>query len=248
MSLLENLKRSKPLHFTLIDPGKTSVDQSVKIAQAAYTAGTDAILLGGSTDIDPVKLDKIASKIRDHIKLPIILFPGNINGLTKYAHAVLYLTLMNSLDPYYITGVHVQAAPILLRMNLEVIPTSYIIIGYGGTVAHVGKALTVPNEKPELIASYALAGGYMGAKAIYLEAGSGAPQPVNPEGVKMAKLLVTKAGLDVLLIVGGGIRDSHTASMLVKSGADAVVTGTLAEKDPGKLKEVIEAVKRLKSS
>ncbi|MEB3786970.1 MAG: geranylgeranylglyceryl/heptaprenylglyceryl phosphate synthase, partial [Desulfurococcales archaeon] len=104
MSLLENLKRSKPLHFTLIDPGKTSVDQSVEIAQAAYTAGTDAILLGGSTDIDPVKLDNIASKIRDHIKLPIILFPGNINGLTKFADAVLYLTLMNSLDPYYITG------------------------------------------------------------------------------------------------------------------------------------------------
>jgi phosphoglycerol geranylgeranyltransferase len=244
VSLLENLKKNKPLHFTLIDPGKTSIDESIEIAQTAYSAGTDAILLGGSTDIDPVKLDTISGKIRELTKLPIILFPGNINGLTRNAHAVLYLVLMNSLDPYYITGVHVQAAPIILKMGLEVIPTSYIIIGYGGTVAHIGRAFTVPNEKPELIASYALAGGYMGAKAIYLEAGSGAPQPVNPEGVKMAKLLIKKAGLEPLLIVGGGIKDGPTARTLVESGADAIVTGTVAERNPVRLREIIENIKR----
>ncbi len=243
MDILSILKRSKPVHLTLIDPGSAPVSDALNIAQTAYEAGTDAFLLGGSTNIDYRSLDAIAEGIKENTGKPVVLFPGNINGLTPHADAVLYLILMNSIDPYYIAGVQVQAAPILLRMNLEVIPTPYIIIGYGGTVSHVGKALPVPNDKPELIAGYALAGGYMGAKAIYLEAGSGAPFTVNPEGVKSSRILLSEAGLDPLLIVGGGIRDGSSARKLINFGADAVVTGTLAEEDPEKLKEIIRSIK-----
>jgi len=243
VDILSTLRKSKPIHLTLIDPGSSSVNEALRIAQVAYEAGTDAFLLGGSTNIDNRNLDAIAEGIKKNTNKPVILFPGNINGLTPYADAVLYLVLMNSIDPYYITGVHIQAAPILLRMKLEVIPTPYIIVGYGGTVGHIGKALPIPNEKPELIAGYALAGGFMGAKAIYLEAGSGAPFTVNPEGVRLSRVLLDEAGLDPLLIVGGGIRDESSTRKLVDSGADAIVTGTLAEKDPEKLKEIVRSIK-----
>ncbi|MEB3825616.1 MAG: phosphoglycerol geranylgeranyltransferase, partial [Desulfurococcales archaeon] len=174
MSLLDSMKRSKPLHMTLIDPGSVTPDKGSIIGEKAAAAGTDIFLLGGSTNIDPIKLDTIARQLRT-LRRPVVLFPGNINGITREADAILYLVLMNSLDPYYITGVQVQAAPLILKTGLEVIPTSYVIVGYGGTVGHIGRALPVPNEKPELIASYALAGSYMGAKAVYLEAGSGSP-------------------------------------------------------------------------
>jgi phosphoglycerol geranylgeranyltransferase len=244
VNILSVLKKSKPVHLTLIDPGSSTVDNAVNIARKAHEAGTDGFLLGGSTNIDHRKLDVMAARIKEETSKPVILFPGNINGLTEYADAVLYLVLMNSIDPYYITGVHVQAAPILLRMKLEVIPTPYIIVGYGGTVGHVGKALPVPNDKPELIASYTLAGGFMGAKAIYLEAGSGSPFIVNPEGIKLSRILLREAGLDPLLIVGGGIKDEANARKIIESGADAIVTGTLAEKDPDKLKEIVRGIKK----
>ncbi|MCE4606045.1 MAG: geranylgeranylglyceryl/heptaprenylglyceryl phosphate synthase [Desulfurococcales archaeon] len=243
MSILSALKKSKPVHLTLIDPGSSSIGEALRIAQVAYDAGTDAFLIGGSTNVINQNLDAIAEGIKKNTDKPVILFPGNINGLTSYADAVFYLILMNSVDPYYITGAHVQAAPILLRMKLEVIPTPYIIIGYGGTVGHIGKALPVPNDKPGLIASYALAGGFMGAGAIYLEAGSGAPFTVNLEGVKLSRMLLDEAGLDPLLIVGGGIKNESSARELIGSGADAIVTGTLAEEDPEKLKEIIRSIK-----
>ena len=50
---------------------------------------------------------------------------------------------------------------------------------------------------------------------------------------------------DIKVIVGGGIRDSATARQCAKSGADAIVTGTVVEEDnvQPKIEEIVRAVK-----
>ena len=59
---------------------------------------------------------------------------------------------------------------------------------------------------------------------IYLEAGSGASEPVPEEIIR-----VVRKSIDVTLIVGGGIRSPESARKVVAAGADIVVTGTFVE-------------------
>lgn len=61
-------------------------------------------------------------------------------------------------------------------------------------------------------------------KYIYLEAGSGALEPVPG-----AIISAVKNATEVFLIVGGGIRTPQAASKAVAAGADIIVTGTLVE-------------------
>jgi len=72
---------------------------------------------------------------------------------------------------------------------------------------------------------------------IYLEAGSGAPNPVPDAMIKQVRSCV-----DIPIIVGGGIRDASTAS------ADIIVTGNLLRSDNGivVMKEIAQAVTRKK--
>ena len=241
--LLEKKSKGERIHFTLIDPDKTqSRNEAGRVASLSREAGSDAILIGGSTGLfEPILSEVVRGARRSG--LPVILFPSNINGLTSEADAVLFMYLLNSDDPYYISGVQVQAAPIVLKMGLEYIPTAYIIVGYGGAAGFIGRARPIPYDKPSLVAVHALAGAMMGAKIIYLEAGSGAPRPVPPEAVSLARRLLNKAGFEGLLVVGGGVRDPDTARTLSKAGADALVTGTIVEEDPSRLKDIISAFK-----
>jgi len=242
-SLLERKRRGERVHFTLIDPdpSKTTPDRAARIARAAVEAGSDYILVGGSTMVYEPYLSTVIDAVRGVTAAPIILFPGNINGLSPKADAVLYMGLLNSDDPYYIVGARIQAAPIILAMGLEPIPTSYIIVGYGGAAGFIGRARPIPYEKPELVAVHALAGAMSGHRFIYLEAGSGAPSPVPPEAVAASKKLLEEAGLEAILCVGGGVRSPEQARALARAGADALVTGTLAERDPQALKAIVEA-------
>ncbi|MCE4624821.1 MAG: geranylgeranylglyceryl/heptaprenylglyceryl phosphate synthase [Desulfurococcales archaeon] len=240
--LLEQTRESRA-HFTLIDPDKTTPEEAGKLARFAAEAGTDAILVGGSIGVyEPVLSDTVKS-IKESSGLPVILFPGNLNGLTPEADAVLFMSMLNSDDPYYISGVQMQAAPIVLRLGLEPLPTAYIIVGYGGAAGYVGRARPIPYEKPELAAAYALAAAMMGMRLIYLEAGSGAPKPVPPEAVSLARKLVERSGLEARIIVGGGVRRPETARTIAKAGAHILVTGNLVEENPLVLPEVVKAFK-----
>ncbi len=236
--------QERRLHFTLIDPEKVGALKAGELARLAYDAGTDAILVGGSIGVFEPHLGKIVREIKNNVDLPVILFPSNINGLTGEADAVLFMTMLNSEDPYYISGVQMQASTIVLRLGLEPIPTSYIVVGYGGTAGYVGRARPVPYDKPEIAASYALAGAMLGSKLIYLEAGSGAPRPVPPEMVSLTRKLLDKSGLDARIIVGGGVRSPQTAESLARAGAHILVTGNLIEENPMLLPSIVEAFKK----
>ena len=244
---LRRARNKSRLHFTLIDPDKVvdeGIETAAAMARAANEAGSDAILVGGSLGVYEPDLGTVIKAIREAAPgKPVILFPGSIAGLSREADAVLFLYLMNSVNSYMSTWAQTQAAPVIARMRLEPIPTAYIIVGYGGAAGYMGHVTPVPWDKPELAAAHALAGAMMGAQLLYLEAGSGAPRPVPDEAVSITRRLLSTTGLDPLVIVGGGVRSGSEACRKARAGADILVTGTIAEEDPGKLAEIVEAFK-----
>ncbi len=226
------------LFFLLSDPEKPL---PVDVVARFEEAGADALLVGGSLNITPYDIDDYVAGLRGAgVKLPVVLFPGGLNNIARSADAILFMSLMNSLDSYWLMGAQVAAAPIVRKLGLEAIPTGYLIIGHGGAAGHIGRALPVPVENSYIVAAYAAAAELMGFRALYLEAGSGAPTPLPPEAVAAARA----AAETLFLIAGGGIRNRERARSLLEAGADALVVGTLAERDPESALEILAEAKR----
>ncbi len=225
--IVETLEKH-PLYFVLIDPDETGYDEAPKVAKEAQEGGADAILIGGTVGVQGEILDSVVKRVKEEVDVPVILFPGDISGISKYADAILYISLLNSRNPYYISGVQALSAPILLRYGLEVIPTAYLITEPGQETAAgwVGDARPLPRRKPSLAATYALAAKFIGFKMVYLEAGSGASYPVDNRIVAAVRRAI---GDFPYVIVGGGIRTPEVAAEKVRYGADAIVTGTVVE-------------------
>lgn len=108
------------------------------------------------------------------------IIPRQRLRISKYADAILFMSLLNSDDPYFIIGAQVLGAPLVARYGLETLPTGYVIVGYGGAAGCVGRARPIPYDKPELGVAYVLAARFLGMRYMYLEAGSGAPEPIPP--------------------------------------------------------------------
>lgn len=239
--LLEKIKKEGTIHMTLIDPEKITPSSASRLAKDAESCNTAAIMVGGSTSISSHHLDKVAKTLKTSVEIPIILFPNNITGITKYADAIWFMSLLNSTDPYFLMGAQVLGAPIIKKFNLEPIPLGYIIVGEGGTASVVGKAVPIPYSKPELAAAHALAAEYFGMHFIYLEAGSGVGTPVPVD-----MITAVKAATKLPLIVGGGIRTGEMVKEIARAGANIIVTGNVLEENKGKNK-IEELVKNMKT-
>lgn len=241
--LKSELKKKNALLFVLIDSEVSKLKSSRKLAQDVEKIGASAILVGGSSATDQIEMAQVVKGIKKGIKIPIILFPGNVTGVVPDADAILFSSLMNSENPYFITQAQALGAPSVLKFGLEPLPTAYLVIGDGTSAWFVGSARGIPFEKPKIAAAYALAAQFLGMRFVYLEAGSGAKSSVTPEMVK-----TVRKAFNGFLIVGGGIRDIKTATNLVKAGADALVIGTFLEKGGSvkKLAEIAKAIQRSK--
>ena len=241
--LKSELKKKKALLFVLIDSEVSKLETSKKLAKDVEKIGASAILIGGSSATDQIEMAKVVKGIKQGIKIPIILFPGNITGVVPDADAILFSSLMNSENPYFITQAQALGAPTVLKFGLEPLPTAYLVIGDGTSAWFVGSARGIPFDKPKIAAAYALAAQFFGMRFVYLEAGSGAKSTVTPEMVKTVRK--TFGGF---LIVGGGIKDVKIAKEIVKAGADAIVIGTFLEKGGSikKLTEIAKTIQRTK--
>ena len=234
--LLERIGDEGAIHMTLLDPERVSPEKAADIAEEAEDAGTAAIMVGGSTLATTEELDGVILAIKERgVGVPVILFPNNIAGISRHADAIWFMSLLNSVDPYYLIGAQVLGAPVVRRFGLEAIPMGYIIIGYGGAAGIIGRAIPIPYEKPELAAAYAMAAECLGMRFIYLEAGSGAPRPVPEAMIKLVRKAVS-----VPLLVGGGLRDGESVEKAVRAGANVVVTGTIIELG-GRIRDKIRA-------
>jgi phosphoglycerol geranylgeranyltransferase len=241
--LLEKIRAEGSIHVTLIDPEEVSARDAARIAENSENSGTAAIMIGGSTFVSQRRLDGVVKAIKASVKIPTILFPNNITGISSYADAIWFMSLLNSVDPYFLIGAQILGAPLVKKYRLEPLSMGYIIVGEGGTAGIVGKAISVPYSKPELAAAHALAGQYLGMRFIYLEGGSGAKNPVPPEMIRAVKDL-----LEIPLIVGGGIRTKGQAVAAASAGADIIVTGNVTETSGSKQRvaEIITAIKSVR--
>ena len=228
--LNETLKEHK-LHFTLIDPDEQTPQEAVEIAKQAKKARSDAILVGGSIT-DQEDLNITVKSIKEEVDLPVILFPGNISGVSKYADALLFMSLLNSTNPYWITGAQALSAPSIKKMGIETIPMGYLIIEPGGTVGWVGDSKPIPRKKSDLAVAYALAAEFLGMRVIYLEAGSGADSHIPVDFIMKVKKLT-----NLMVIVGGGIK---TAQDALEVKADIIITGTVVEETDDTYKKIKE--------
>ena len=226
--LKTELEKHQTLLFVLVDSEVSDTETASDLTSKINTFGVSAILVGGSSATDQINMSKTVKAIKDATRLPVILFPGNVTGIVPGADAILFSSLMNSENPYFITQAQALGAPAVLKFGLEALPTAYLVVGDGTSAWFVGSARAIPHNKPKIAAAYALAARFFGMRFVYLEAGSGSKQSITPEMVR-----VVRGVFDGFLIVGGGIRDGQTAAALADAGADALVVGTLLEDSGG---------------
>ena len=224
-------RKEHPLHFTLLDPGKSSPEELINLATQTAAAGTDGFLVGGSTDLSLEKVDAAVDVIKETTHLPVILFPTHASSVSGRADAIFFMSLLNSESRQFLIGEQIASARWVKKTGLEPLSMAYLVVEPGMAAGKIGQAQPLPRDNPDLVVSYALAGQYLGMNYIYLEAGSGASQPVPSEIIK-----AVRDEIDVFQIVGGGIKTPESASEVVRAGADIVVTGTLVETSE-KLKE-----------
>src|SRR4030067_1035323 len=242
--LLERIGAERSIHITLIDPEKVTSTQASKIGENSRNSGTSAVMIGGSTFVSQTHLDGVVKAIKHAVKIPTILFPNNITGISRHADAIWFMSLLNSVDPYFLIGAQILGAPLVKKYSLEPISMGYVIVGEGGPAGIVGKAIPVPYNKPELAAAHALAGQYLGMHFLYHEGGSGAKEPVPPEMIRTVKHYI-----DIPLIVGGGIKTREQALGAASAGAGIIVTCNVIENGDAKrrVSEIIDGIKGIKS-
>ncbi len=238
--ILDEIKKQKTLCFPLIDSENTS--KTIDLAKRLEQLGASAILVGGSSTSDQIELSNFVTELKSNVKIPIILFPGNITGISPAADAILFSSLLNSENPYYITGAQAQGALVINKYNIEAIPTGYLIIGEGSTAWFIGQARSIPFSKANIAVMYALAALYMGMRFLYLEAGSGASQNIPPEMVSIVRKYYKG-----ILIVGGGINSAETAKKISDAGADIIVIGTMIEREKNWESEFVNIMKAIRN-
>ncbi len=241
--LKSELEAKKTLLFVLIDSEVSDPPASQSLARRVEEMGASAILVGGSSATDQTEMLRVVKNIKEAAKIPVILFPGNVTGVVPEADAILFSSLMNSENPYFITQAQALAAPSVLKFGLEALPTAYLVIGEGTSAWFIGSARGIPHEKPRIAAAYSLAARFLGMRFVYLEAGSGAAASVRPEMIREVRSV-----FDGFLIVGGGIRDAETARQVSEAGADAIVIGTLLEEGDRleRLADIAQAIRGAK--
>ncbi len=237
-SLLEKKQKGKKSFAVLVDPDKVNDDDMGALVELAVEAKVDYFLVGGSLVISNY-LDECVQYIKRSCNIPVILFPGSPSQVSKYADALLYLSLISGRNPELLIGQHVVSAPVVKQSGLEIMPTGYMVIDGGAptTVSYISNAAPLPSDKNEIAMCTAMAGEMLGMKLIYMDAGSGAKRSISTGMIEKVASCI-----DVPLIIGGGIKDAEKAYLNCKAGADVIVVGNAIEKDSSLIKEIAAAV------
>ena len=238
-SIKEKQRLGKKMIALLIDPDRTKGGDLDSLIERIRLFLPDFILVGGSLlteDVSPVY-----QQLKRSLSIPLVTFPGSVNQVSNLADGILFLSLISGRNPELLIGNHVVAAPLLRKSGVEIISTGYVLVDGGvvTSVQYMSNTTPVPCNKLDIASATALAGEYLGMKLIYLEAGSGAKNPVSKEMIAAVKSTIT-----IPLMVGGGVNTPQRLSEAFEAGADVVVVGTAIEKSPELLNEFIAVVER----
>ena len=223
--ILEAKSNGQKLLAVLLDPDKIVLENVNHLIEKINQSPATHIFVGGSIVQNNI-LEELITALKQKTNLPVILFPGDPSQISSKADGILFLSLLSGRNPDYLIEYQVQAAPILKKTNLEVISTGYILIESGNETAveRVSKTKPLSRENLDLVLATAQAGEMLGNQFIYLEAGSGAKQPVPTEMIELVS-----QNIQIPVIVGGGIVDLHGIQKAYEAGADLVVVGTAFE-------------------
>lgn len=238
MSVYSQLNSFGKKIAVLVDPDKPTDKAIISLAVNAQRAAVDFFFVGGSL-LTNDNMDSCIKLLKTNADIPVIIFPGNSLQLSKKADAFLFLSLISSRNPEMLIGRHVISAPYLKLAGLEVISTGYMLIDSGKptTVSYMSNSLPIPSDKNDIALCTAMAGEMLGMKMIFMDAGSGAYNPIPAE-----MITAVKDSINVPLIIGGGLKTPEMAANAVKAGADIVVIGNSLEKNPELLAAFADAV------
>ncbi|MBO9619808.1 MAG: geranylgeranylglyceryl/heptaprenylglyceryl phosphate synthase [Niabella sp.] len=236
--LVEKKKSAQKSFAVLIDPDSVKPSSLNQLVSLATTARADYFFAGGSLVLS-THLDEVIQQLKGATDIPIVLFPGSPSQVSKYADALLYLSLISGRNPELLIGQHVLSAPFVKKSGLEIIPTGYIVVDGGAptTVSYISNAAPIPADKNDIALCTAMAGEMLGMKLIYMDAGSGAQKPITESMIS-----AVSKNVDIPVIIGGGITDPEKAYLNCKAGADVIVVGNAIEKDPSLITEISHAV------
>ena len=240
-NIIERRKDHQKSFAVLIDPDKVADGDMDQLVTLAVEARVDYFFVGGSLVVSQ-NLDECVLAIKDKCDIPVILFPGSPSQVTKHADALLYLSLISGRNPELLIGQLVISAPMVRNSGLKVMPTGYMVINGGAptTVSYISNANPLPADKKEIAMCTAMAGEMLGMKLIYMDAGSGAKNPISENMIQQVSSCI-----NIPLIVGGGITDPEKAYLNCKAGADIIVIGNAIEKDASLIKEMSAAIHSL---
>jgi putative glycerol-1-phosphate prenyltransferase len=238
-SIIDNKNKGKKQFAVLIDPDKPTENELLRIAELSLTANVDYFFVGGSL-LTNNHLENCIHILKNNTAVPVVLFPGNTMQISKYADAILLLSLISGRNAEMLIGKHVIAAPYLKESGLEIIPTAYMLIesGKATTVTYMSNTFPIPADKEDIAACTAMAGEMLGLKIIYLDAGSGALNPVSSKMIEQVRKQTVSP-----VITGGGIKTATKAIENCKAGADIIVVGNAIEKSAVLIKEIGDAVR-----
>jgi phosphoglycerol geranylgeranyltransferase len=234
--IFENLEKKGALLAALIDPlDYPSIEKAIFSATKAAEGGADYILIGGSIGVGGELLDTVCKEIKSIVSIPVVLFPGNISTISKYADALYFMSLLNSSNPYWISGAQMLAAFSVQKAKLEPLSVAYLVVEPGGTVGWVGDAKLIPRNKPYIAASFAKAAEFLGMDFVLTDCGSNS----NLGPIPTDFIRVVANSISIPYIVAGGIRTPLEAKEIIKAGASIIQVGTILEKekDPKKIIE-----------
>ncbi|MDG6898318.1 MAG: geranylgeranylglyceryl/heptaprenylglyceryl phosphate synthase [Nitrososphaerota archaeon] len=223
-SHLKKLISKGPIVAALIDPEDFTPTKAAETATTAVKAGAKLVLVGGSTVSDQTRLNQVVRSIKRHVTCDVVLFPNNVTGVSRFADAILFSSLLNSTNPYFIVGAQALGAMEVFKSGLESIPMGYLVFGNSSATSFIGQVNPLPLSKPALAVIYALAARYLGMRTLYLEAGSGASDTIPTQTIELVRRFY-----DGILIVGGGITSADKAERIAKAGADILVIGNLLQ-------------------
>lgn len=234
----ENTKGARKSLAVLIDPDDLDESGLVQCLNRCIENKVDYIFVGGS-HVTSNFIHEAVSFIKSYTNIPCVLFPGNAIQISAEADAILFISLISGRNPELLIGQHVVAAPVIKKSNLEVIPTGYMLVNSGRptSASYMSNSQPLPNDKPNLAASTALAGEMLGMQLIYLDAGSGAEEPIAQRIIRSVK-----SNTSVPLIVGGGLNTKEKIKRAYEAGADIVVIGNGVQKNLDLMTEASDIV------
>ena len=216
-------KRDRPMYVPFIDSTIFTMEEVLEITKNINNSMAEMIIVGGILNVDNSYFNNVVKRIKENTDLPIVILPSNTGMVSKYADAILFISLLNSRNPYWITGSQAMSAHSIYYSGIEVIPTAYLVVEPGGTSSWIGDANPLPRDKLEIVKAYAIYSELSGKELICLD--TGMKDSAIPE--KIIKTI--KENSDLPLAFYGGVKNMKDINKLAKAGADIIITSTIIQ-------------------